>query len=362
MMHYLIYYILPFIVVLGVLIFFHELGHFLVAKLYGVKVLKFSLGFGPKLAGIKRGDTEYLISAVPLGGYVKMLGEKEDDEDEAPLSAEDAARSFSNQPVGRRIAIVAAGPVFNLLLALIIFCLSFLISGVQVMVPEVGQVREDSPAEKAGFQKHDVIVAVDGIAVETWEQVQEIVQGNEQKELAFTLQRNGALLELRVRPEVTTVQNIFGEEVRSALIGIVASGAFKTIPLGPLQAVWEGTRRTWDMIALTWMTIVKLIERVVPIETLGGPILIGQMTGQLAQENWTYLFPFMAVISVNLGILNLLPVPILDGGVILILLVEWVIRKPISPKAKEMAQKVGLFILFMLMAVVFYNDISRLFQ
>lgn len=361
-MHYLIYYILPFVVVLGVLIFFHELGHFLVAKLYGVKVLKFSLGFGPKLAGIKRGDTEYLISAVPLGGYVKMLGEKEDDEDEAPLSTEDAARSFSNQPVGRRIAIVAAGPVFNLLLALIIFCLSFLISGAQVMVPEVGQVREDSPAEKAGFQKHDVIVAVDGIAVETWEQVQEIVQLNEQKELAFTLQRNGALLELRVRPEVTTVQNIFGEEVRSALIGIVASGAFKTIPLGPLQAVWEGTRRTWDMIALTWMTIVKLIERVVPIETLGGPILIGQMTGQLAQENWTYLFPFMAVISVNLGILNLLPVPILDGGVILILLVEWVIRKPISPKAKEMAQKVGLFILFMLMAVVFYNDISRLFQ
>jgi len=134
------------------------------------------------------------------------------------------------------------------------------------------------------------------------------------------------------------------------------------VPLGPLQAVWEGARRTWEMVVLTWMTIVKLFERVVPIETLGGPILIGQMTGQLAQENWTYLFPFMAVISVNLGILNLLPVPILDGGVILILLVEWVLRKPISPKAKEMAQKVGLFVLLMLMAIVFYNDISRLLQ
>ncbi|WP_035253525.1 RIP metalloprotease RseP [Desulfatiglans anilini] len=361
-MHYLIYYVLPFVVVLGVLIFFHELGHFLVAKLYGVKVLKFSLGFGPKLTGFKRGDTEYLISAVPLGGYVKMLGEKDDEEDEGPLSAEEAARSFSNQTVGRRIAIVAAGPVFNLLLALVIFCLTFLVSGAQVLVPEVGQVREGSPAETAGFQKNDMIVAVDGIAVDTWEQVQEMVKHHEENEMTFTLQRDGAMLEVRVRPEVTTIENIFGEEVRTALIGIVSSGAFKTVPLGPLQAVWEGARRTWEMVVLTWMTIVKLFERVVPIETLGGPILIGQMTGQLAQENWTYLFPFMAVISVNLGILNLLPVPILDGGVILILLVEWVIRKPISPKAKEMAQKAGLFVLLMLMAIVFYNDISRLLQ
>ena len=158
MMNFIIYYIIPFVFVLGILIFFHELGHFLVAKYFGVKVLKFSLGFGPKLAGKKIGETEYLVSAVPLGGYVKMLGEN-DDEDSEPLSPEEEQRSFSKQPVLGRMAIVAAGPFFNLFLALVIFCLFYIFAGIQIILPEIGQIREGSPAHKSGMLKEDVIIA-----------------------------------------------------------------------------------------------------------------------------------------------------------------------------------------------------------
>jgi regulator of sigma E protease len=165
-----------------------------------------------------------------------------------------------------------------------------------------------------------------------------------------------------VVPETSVVKNIFGEEIKSALIGIVASGKFRTIELGPLDAINEGFRKTWEIIELTCRTIVKLFQRVIPIKTLGGPILIGQMTGQLAKESLAYLIPFMAVISINLGILNLLPVPILDGGLIVFLLIELVIGKPLSIRKREAAQKIGLFLLIMLMAVVMYNDVVRILE
>ncbi|NQU12858.1 MAG: RIP metalloprotease RseP [Desulfobacteraceae bacterium] len=360
-MHIFLYYIAPFVIVLGILIFFHELGHFLVAKYFGVRVLKFSLGFGPKLVGKKIGETEYLISIFPLGGYVKMLGEDGDETDE-PLSPEEKMKSFSNKHVLKRIAIVAAGPIFNLLLALVIFCGFYLVAGTQVMTSEVGQVRTGSPAEKAGLSKGDVIVAIDGKPLETWTEIKGVVQESAGKPLEFTVKREGNLLVLTVVPEISVVKNIFGEEVKSALIGIVAAGKFKEVILGPWDSLKEGLRKTWEITRLTCLTIVKLFQRVVSIKTLGGPILIGQMTGQLAQENWIYLFPFMAVISINLGILNLLPIPILDGGFIIFLLIELVSRKPLNVKKREMAQKVGIFLLAVLMAVVIYNDVVRLIK
>ena len=360
-MHIFLYYIAPFVIVLGILIFFHELGHFLVAKYFGVRVLKFSLGFGPKLVGKKIGETEYLISIFPLGGYVKMLGEDGDETDE-PLSPEEKMKSFSNKHVLKRIAIVAAGPIFNLLLALVIFCGFYLIAGTQVMTSEVGQVRTGSPAEKAGLSKGDVIVAIDGKPLETWTEIKGVVQESAGKPLEFTVKREGNLLVLTVVPEISVVKNIFGEEVKSALIGIVAAGKFKEVILGPWDSLKEGLRKTWEITRLTCLTVVKLFQRVVSIKTLGGPILIGQMTGQLAQENWVYLFPFMAVISINLGILNLLPIPILDGGFIIFLLIELVSRKPLNVKKREMAQKVGIFLLAVLMAVVIYNDVVRLIK
>jgi len=359
-MNFFIYYLFPFIAVLGILIFFHELGHFLVAKYFGVKVLKFSLGFGYKLVGKKIGETEYLISTVPLGGYVKMLGEN-DDEDES-VEPDEAERAFNNQHVLKRMAIVAAGPIFNLVLALFLFCGLYAISGNYVMTAEIGQVRPESPAHKAGLLKGDVIVSVQGKTIETWSEIKELVQDHAGKPLSVVVQRGDKFLSMTIIPEEAVVKNLFGEEVKSALIGIVASGQYKKLELGPWQAIEEGFRKTWEVTELTCLTVVKLFQRVIPLKTLGGPILIGQMTGQLAKENITYLIPFMAVISINLGILNLLPVPILDGGLIIFLLIELFIGKPISLKKRDLAQKVGLFLLIFLMAVVFYNDITRLLE
>ncbi|MDQ1336197.1 MAG: Zinc metalloprotease [Thermodesulfobacteriota bacterium] len=357
--HFFLYYILPFLVVLGVLIFFHELGHFLAAKYFGVKVLKFSLGFGPKLAGKQVGETEYVISALPLGGYVKMLGENTDEEEE-PLPPEDVEKSFSNKHVAKRISIVAAGPVFNLLLALVVFCGFYMVAGVQVMTTEVGQVREDSPASQAGFLKGDIITSVDGHATATWPQLKEMIQGNTGQPIQITVRRGENHMVLTVIPEISVTHNIFGEEIRSPLIGIVAGGGFEKVNLGPLGAIAEGFRKTWEIIELTCLTVVKLIQRVIPMETVGGPILIGQMTGQLAQENWVHLIPFTAVISINLGILNLLPVPVLDGGFIVLLLIELAIGRPLNIKKRELLQKMGIVLLVLLMVFVVYNDIKRL--
>ena len=359
-MNFLFYYFFPFIVVLGILIFFHELGHFLVAKYFGVKVLKFSLGFGYKLVGKKVGETEYLISTVPLGGYVKMLGENDDDAE--TLAPEEAGRAFNHQPVLKRIAIVAAGPVFNLALALFLFCGLYLVSGIHVMIPEIGQIRADSPAEKAGLMKGDVILSVQGEGVQSWSEIKDLIRGHAGEDLIVTIQRNEEVLSLTVRPEEAAVTNIFGEEVKSTLIGIVAAGKYRQMTLGPLQAIREGFRKTGEVFVLTLLTILKLFQGVVSIKTLGGPILIGQMTGQLAQESFSYLIPLLAIISINLGILNLLPVPILDGGVIVFLLIELIFRKPISIRKRELAQKVGFVLLVFLMAVVFYNDILRLIE
>ena len=360
-MNIFLYYILPFIVVLGILIFFHELGHFLVAKYFGVKVLKFSLGFGPKLVSRQIGETEYLISAIPLGGYVKMLGEGEN-EDIEPLSPEEEEKSFTNKHTLKRIAIVAAGPFFNLLLALFTFCLFYLIAGTQIGVPEIGRITANSPAQEAGLLEGDLIISIKEKSIGAWSEIKDAVQHSSGIPLEITVKRGDSLLTLTIIPEESVSKNIFGEDIKTALIGIIASGRLQTVDLGPIDAAKEGFWKTWEVIKLTCLTVIKLFQRVVPIKTLGGPILIGQMTGQLAQENLLYLIPFMAVISINLGILNLLPVPILDGGLIIFLLIELVIGKPLSIKQQEIAQKIGLFLLVTLMAVVIFNDVTRLLE
>jgi regulator of sigma E protease len=352
-----LYYIIPFAIVLGILIAFHEFGHFLLAKVFGVLVHKFSLGFGPKLIGKKVGETEYVISAFPLGGYVKLLGESDEEE----VDPEQAHRSFSGQPATHRIAIAAAGPFFNFLLAFLLFCGLYLVSGYPVMSPEVGQVRPDSPAEKAGICKGDIIEYIEGKKTAEWNDIKKFVQKSSGAPLNVGIMRGDKRFSTTVVPEMETVKNIFGEEIRSPLIGIVASGTINTVRLTPVRAIAKGAQKTWDVTALTVLTIIKLFQGVVPLKTLGGPIMIGQLTGDIARENISYLVPFMAVISVNLALLNLLPVPVLDGGMILFLLVELIIRKPISIRKREMAQKIGLFILIVLMAFVFYNDLARIF-
>ena len=360
-MHYFIYYVLPLLVVLGVLIFFHELGHFLVAKHFGIKVLKFSLGFGPKVLGKKIGETEYLISAIPLGGYVKMLGES-DNEDKDPILPEDEAKSFSHKPVLQRIAVVGAGPLFNLLLALLIFCASFGFSGMAVLTTEIGQVREGSPADNAGLKKGDLIISIDGMDTDTWPQLKEFVRDNQGEPIKITFLRHGQLSTVTVIPEMSVVKNIFGEEIKTPLLGVVSAGSFREVKLGLSGALKEGCLKTWEIIKLTCLTVVKLFQGIVSIKTLGGPILIGQMTGQLAEQSWAYLIPFTALISINLGILNLLPIPVLDGGFIIFLLIELIIGRPLNIRKREFAQKLGIGLLILLMVVVIYNDITRILQ
>ncbi len=351
-----LYYIIPFIIVLGVLISFHEFGHFLLAKLFNVMVIRFSLGFGPKLIGKKIGETEYVLSAFPLGGYVKMLGEDDDEE----ITPKDPSRSFSTQPVLNRIAIVAAGSIFNFLLAFLLFCAIYAVAGYPIMTPEVGQVRPNSPAHRAGIKKGDIIKYIECKNINKWHDIKKFVEKSPGNGLEMVIKRGDKRISTIVFPEEETVKNIFGEEIKSALIGIVASGSTKTLKLNAFQAIEEAGKKTWEVTALTVLTIVKLFQGVVPLKTLGGPIMIGQLTGEIARENLSYLFPFMAVISINLAILNLLPVPVLDGGMILFFLIEIVIRKPISIKKREVAQKIGFFVLILLMAVVFYNDLLRI--
>jgi len=359
-MHFFLYYILPFLVVLGVLIFFHELGHFLTAKAFGVKVLKFSLGFGPKLIWRTMGETEYAIRFVPLGGFVKMLGEDVEEEENLNLPPEDLERAFHKQPVLMRMAIVGAGPVFNLVLALITFFGLYLLSGLQVMTPEVGQVTEGSPAFEAGIRKGDMIVAIQGEQTREWAEIKGLIHDKAGQPLEIIVERANTLVSMTVTPKKTVVKNAFGEEVPSSIIGIVAAGKMVRLKMGPWGAFKEAVLATTKWVKLTGLVIVKLFQGVISVKTIGGPILIGQMTGQLAEENIGYLIPFVAIISINLAVLNLLPIPILDGGMIIFLLMELILRKPLSLATREWALKIGLFLLILLMVVVTYNDLTRI--
>lgn len=344
------------ILVLGILIFVHELGHFLVAKWSGVTVLRFSFGFGPRLFGLKRGDTDYCISLVPLGGYVKMLGEDTDEE----VTEEQLARSFSTQPLLRRAGIVLAGPMSNFALAIIIFTLVYALSGIPQMTADIGTVNPGSPAEQAGILPGDKVLAVNDHPVNTWEDLSKNIEMAGDEPLVLKVRRGEEVLPIRVKATVSEVTNLFGEKISRAVIGVTASGKFTTREVNPLGAFNEAIAQTVNLSRLFLMTIVKMIEGVVSLKTLGGPILIAQMAGQQASEGAVNLVYFIAIISVNLAVLNLLPIPILDGGHLLFFSLEAILGRPIETKKIEFAQKIGMVALLVLMLFVFYNDIMRL--
>lgn len=343
-------------VVLGVLIFVHELGHFLVAKWAGVRVLRFSLGFGPRVFSVVRGETEYCLSAIPLGGYVKMLGE--DSEEEVP--EHDMEKSFPAQSVWKRIGIVLAGPSSNLLFAIIIFTLVYAFSGIPQLTTEIGTVNPDSPAFRAGLQTGDQVLTINDEQVNEWDELSNMIQEQGEQPLLLKIKRGEETKTIKVTPEVQEIKNVFGEPIKRPVIGITASGKFNIKKVNPLLAGYYSLTQTWNLSKLFLLTVVKLIERVVPLQTLGGPLLIAQMTGQQAQEGFLNLVYFTALISINLGILNLLPIPVLDGGHLFFFFIEAIWGRPIGMKKIEMAQKVGMIFLIVLMIFVFYNDIMRL--
>ena len=345
-----------FIVVLSGLILVHEFGHFIVAKGFGIKVLKFSLGFGPRIWGMVRGDTDYCISLFPLGGFGKMLGEQPRE----TLSPEEIPLSFSHRPVWQRAAVVSAGPVFNFLFAWIVFFVIFLAYGNPVILPDIGKVQPGSPAEKAGIAPGDHIIAIDGHKVYTWSKLSKLIKAGGGRSVVLTLERGKKTISIRVTPAINKLKDIFGEEVETPVIGVTAAGSIKIKKLNPLSAVGMACSRTWEITALTWKVLVKLIQRVVPLSSLGGPIMIAQMAGQEAAQGILNLFYFMALLSINLGFLNLLPIPILDGGSLAFLGLEGLTRRPLTRRQMEIAQQIGIVILGSLMLLIFYNDIARL--
>lgn len=351
-----------FILVLGLLIFVHELGHFIFAKLFGVRVLKFSLGFGPKVIGKVWGDTEYVISALPLGGYVKMFGENPDEQD---VPDRDKQVAFAHKTVLQRFLIILAGPFFNLAFPVFLFFFLFLAVGVpeQVETTRVGMVTEDSPAWLAGVKAGDEILGINGQPTEKWIDVLNGVKESGGKEISIKLERDGRPLKVKIQPTLDDAKNVFGEVVEERyMIGIVKDNEITYNRVGIFQALQDALTQTWMFVYLTGMGFVKIIQQVIPASELGGPILIAQLAGEQMREGWINLTYFIGILSVNLGILNLLPIPVLDGGHLVFLTVEAIRRKPMEEKAQIIAQQIGLAFLGTLMIFVFYNDIVRLFR
>ncbi len=449
--------IFAFIIVLGVLIFVHELGHFIVARLCGVGVEKFSLGFGPRLAGRKIGRTDYRISAIPLGGYVKMVG----DEPGSEIDPDDIAIAFDYKSVWKRILIVAAGPFSNFVLAAVIFWVLYLVHGIEHLKPVVEQIQTETtlitPEGVEGFQKGDIIAAVDGESVKSWSEVVQRVEASKGRRLAFTVKRGHSGYVINVAPQLKKSQNLFGEEIQKYSIGVSPIPAIKPIigevrkdtpalraglkagdriiaidgtavrswkemaeiisacngrkleievqraeerittvitpelwsdtnnigekinrymigitavnvtpqtfteRLNPLRAAIEGIIRTYEITELTMLSIVKIFQNKISAKTIGGPIMIAEMAGQRAKEGILSFVFFIALLSVNLGLINLFPIPVLDGGHLLFFMIESLKGSPLSTKAREISQQAGVFVLLVLMIFIFYNDIVRVF-
>jgi regulator of sigma E protease len=441
-----------FVIVLGVLIFFHELGHFLMARLFGVGVEKFSLGFGPRLLGKTIGRTDYRLSAIPLGGYVKMVGEEPDKE----IDPEDLPFSFTHKHVAKRSLIVAAGPIFNALLAVLIFSVVLFFTGLPSIRPIIRNVEADSPAAKAGLQAGDRVRAIDGQAIGSWRDIDERIEKSKGRTLQLELLRQGDVVRIAVAPQRVTIKNLFGDSIEDWDLGIariaeiraIVGGLVKDMPaakaglqvgdhvvaingepidrwqtmlrivsdskgkplvfkiqrgsdtleveitpalvqeknqlgvkqnayrigiqahqtpipdadqftveLNIFQAVGQGISATAEMTRVTVYFFGKLFQGKVPMESLGGPIRIAQMASKEADKGLIWLLNFIAIISIQLAILNLLPIPVLDGGHLLFYGIEAVLRRPVKTRTRETAQQIGIFILLLLMIFVFYNDI-----
>jgi regulator of sigma E protease len=343
------------IIVLGILIFIHELGHFLAAKRLRVGVEKFSLGFGPKLIGKRIGETEYMISAVPLGGYVKLVGE---DPKEPVLDPE---KDFSAKPVWTRMKIILAGPMFNLFFAFIVFSGIYMVGMPRYSsLPVVGQIQEKSPAMQAGLQPGDRIISINQQKITKWQEMADFIHAHPGKEVVLQIQRGSDTLVLPIIPESKKVVDESGEEITIGLIGISPSLEFQKY--NPFMAVIKGLEETWTITELIIVSIAKIIMNKIPAKTIGGPILIFQLAGEVFKVGIITLLRFTALISINLAILNLLPIPILDGGHMVFLLLELVRGKPISIKRREIAQHIGMALIISIMLFAFYNDIIRIFE
>ena len=361
-------YVIPFLFVLSLVVFFHELGHFLVARWCGVQILVFSIGFGPEIVGFNdRYGTRWKISAIPLGGFVKFFGDDNvasvPGQSQADMDAEQRARSFMFQPVLKRIAIVVAGPFANFVLAVIIFACVFALYGKQTMSARVDTVQTGSAAAAAGFQPGDLVVAIDGHAVDSFSDMQRIVSTSAGETLNVTVEHDGVQRVLKATPALKEVKDNFGNVQRIGILGITRSMAaedLKLHPVAPPQAVWMSLQETWSVIDRTLNYIVGVLSGREAASQLGGPIRIAQMSGQVASFGFIPLIQLAAVLSVSIGLLNLFPIPLLDGGHLLFYAIEALRGRPLSDRAQEFGFRIGLAIVVMLMIFATFNDIVHL--
>ena len=332
--------ILAVVIVFGGLIFFHELGHFSVARALGMGVSTFSLGFGPKILKKKVGKTEYALSLVPLGGYVALVGESHDAELPDGFTKEE---SFSLRPAWQRLLVVLAGPVANIVLALFLCIVVALGWGVTTLLPAVGDVQQGTPAARAGLMKGDLVLSMDGVAVPSWTDLSDRISQGNGAPIVFEISRKDdtgqeTVFETTITPERNERKTIFGET----------------------EGIKAGFTQCWNMLSLTWQGFVKLVERVVPADQVGGPIMIAQIIGEQTDNGLVGLLGLAALISINLGILNLLPIPVLDGGTALFCLWEIIFRRPINTKVLDYSVRVGVALLVALMIFATFNDVMRL--
>jgi regulator of sigma E protease len=361
--------IVPFIFVLSIVVFVHEFGHFIVARLSGVRVLVFSIGFGPELCGLNdRHGTRWKISAIPLGGYVKFFGdENAASVPELPqletMNERERSQSFFFQPVRKRSAIVFAGPLANFILAIVIFAAIFGIYGKQSMSARVDQVQADSAAAAAGFQPGDVVLSINGKRVEDFADMQRIVSESAGDKLDIKVDRKGTQLALQATPLLKEVKDNFGNVHRIGILGITRSmdaEDAKFQPVSPPQALLMGVQETWFIVDRTLSYIGGVIVGRESADQLGGPARIAQISGQVAKIGIMPLIHLVGVLSVSIGLLNLFPIPLLDGGHLLFYGIEAARGRPLSERAQEVGFRIGLAIVVMLMIFATFNDIVHL--
>ncbi|NOZ57878.1 MAG: RIP metalloprotease RseP [Calditrichaeota bacterium] len=343
--------IVAFVFVLGLLIFVHELGHFLAAKAVGIRVERFSLGFPPRLFGVKIGETDYCISAIPLGGYVKMAGMIDESLDADTIKGE--PWEFMSKPLWARFLVIFAGPLMNMLLAVAIFTGLTYHTGVGVPKgPIVGAVEPGSPADSAGFKPGDRIVAIEGTQIKSWDDLTRIIHHAGNKRLEIVRERDGRLDTVFVRPMTDVVRGV-------SLIGIGPAVEVRRVSLW--KAFTSSVSYTWYLSKLLGRSLLLMASGQVSVrEGLGGPVRIAQLAGESARHGMVSLLGLIAFLSLNLGWLNLFPIPALDGGHLVLLAIEGITRRPVSNKVRLVVQQIGMVILLALMVLVIANDIMRL--
>lgn len=366
---FLVGYIVPFVLVLSLLVFVHEMGHYLVGRFSGIRILAFSVGFGPEIAGFTDSHgTRWKLSAIPLGGYVKFFGDQDASSKtdtgaiEAMTEAE-RAQSFAGAKLWKRAATVAAGPIANFILAIAIFAVLFAIYGRQVADPVVAEVKPGSAAAQAGILPGDLLVAIDGDKVTTFDDVRRYVSIRPGRKILVTVERGGAKQDFPMVPLSTVITDQFGNKMELGIIGILTNqetGNFRLETYGPIEAVGQGAVESWHIVTGTFNYLANLVTGRMKADQLGGPIRVAQASGQMATIGVAAVLQLAAVLSVSIGLLNLMPVPVLDGGHLMFYAVEAVRGKPVGPRTQDVAFRIGFAMVLMLMVFATWNDISSL--